>query len=77
MWLLQEGEFCPNKQPEWSAFREASFGHGTLDFLNSTHTLWNWHRNQDGEAIASDTAYIVRRSDRCRNKRSMAPYAAA
>lgn len=73
---LVEGEFCLNKQPEWSAYREASFGHGTLDFINSTHTLWNWHRNQDGEAIASDTTYIVRRSNRCRNKRPMARYTA-
>ena len=41
-------------QPEWSAFREASYGSGTLDLLNTTHALWRWHRNQDSEAIVSD-----------------------
>lgn len=71
--LLQDGQFCLKSQPEWSAFREASFGHGTLDFINGTHTLWQWHRNQDGEPVASDTAYIVRRTERCRNKRAVAP----
>ena len=41
-------------QPEWSAFREASYGSGTLDLLNTTHALWRWHRNQDSQAIVSD-----------------------
>lgn len=26
-----KGNFCWNKQPEWSAFRESSFGHGILE----------------------------------------------
>ena len=26
-----EGKFCWDKQPEWSAFRESSFGHGILE----------------------------------------------
>lgn len=26
-----KGNFCWNKQPEWSAFRESSFGHGMLE----------------------------------------------
>ena len=41
-------------QPEWSAYREASFGSGTLDLLNATHALWRWHRNQDSQAVVSD-----------------------
>ena len=41
-------------QPEWSAYREASFGSGTLDLLNGTHALWRWHRNQDSQAVVSD-----------------------
>ena len=41
-------------QPEWSAYREASFGSGTLDLLNVTHALWRWHRNQDTQAVVSD-----------------------
>ena len=40
--------FCPpaNFQPSPSAYREPSFGHGTLDILNATHAYWQWHRNQ-------------------------------
>lgn len=26
-----KGQFCWNKQPEWSAYRESSFGHGILE----------------------------------------------
>jgi acid phosphatase type 7 len=29
-------------KPEWSAYRERSFGHGTVDFVNETHALWMW-----------------------------------
>lgn len=28
-----EGKFCWDKQPEWSAFRESSFGHGILEVM--------------------------------------------
>ncbi|KAH9612788.1 hypothetical protein KSS87_013642 [Heliosperma pusillum] len=28
-----KGKFCWDRQPEWSAFRESSFGHGTLELL--------------------------------------------
>ena len=34
--------------PRWSAFREASYGHGALDLLNSTHAVWRWVRNGGG-----------------------------
>lgn len=30
-----KGNFCWNKQPEWSAFRESSFGHGILEVKSS------------------------------------------
>ena len=32
--------FCYKEQPPWSAYREPSFGHGTLDIVNGTHALW-------------------------------------
>ena len=35
-----KGNFCWDEQPEWSAFRESSFGHGILEVLNSTNALW-------------------------------------
>ncbi|KAE8726797.1 Purple acid phosphatase 18 [Hibiscus syriacus] len=34
-------------KPEWSVFREASFGHGELKIVNSTHAFWSWHWNDD------------------------------
>ena len=30
--------------PEWSAFRQASFGAGTLKLVNETHAFWSWTR---------------------------------
>lgn len=33
--------YCYKEQPEWSQYRESSFGHGTFDALNSTHALWS------------------------------------
>jgi hypothetical protein len=36
-----------NPQPAWSAFRQASYGHGELQVFNSTHMLWEWHQNPD------------------------------
>lgn len=47
-----------NPQPEWSVFREASFGHGELKIFNSTHAYWSWHRNDDDEPVQSDRVWI-------------------
>ncbi|GLU08740.1 hypothetical protein SLE2022_256330 [Rubroshorea leprosula] len=62
-----KGKFCWDRQPEWSAFRESSFGHGILEVVNSTYALWTWHRNQDiyKEDSAGDQIYIVRRAELC------------
>ncbi|XP_030509452.2 purple acid phosphatase 23 isoform X1 [Cannabis sativa] len=62
-----KGKFCWNKQPEWSAFRESSFGHGILEVVNSTYALWTWHRNQDiyKEESRGDQIYIVRQPELC------------
>lgn len=66
----REGPACPwNKtQPEWSAFREFSFGHGVLSLPDATHAVWRWHRNQDNMkemGKAADEVKIPRASDRC------------
>ena len=29
-----------------SAYREPSFGHAIIDFINGTHAQWYWNRNQ-------------------------------
>lgn len=45
-------------QPNYSAYREASFGHGLFQIYNHTHAEWTWHRNQDGEAVVADSAIL-------------------
>ncbi|GAB2221479.1 hypothetical protein Droror1_Dr00012660 [Drosera rotundifolia] len=64
-----KGNFCWTQQPEWSAFRESSFGHGILEVLNSTYALWTWHRNQDtyNRNSQGDQIYIVRQPELCLN----------
>lgn len=47
-----------NPKPDWSVFREASFGHGELKIVNSTHAFWSWHRNDDDEPVQSDHVWI-------------------
>ncbi|CAN1269531.1 Purple acid phosphatase 15 [Linum perenne] len=59
------GQFCWDRQPEFSAFRESSFGHGILEVKNETWALWKWHRNQDDVSEVGDQIYIVREPDRC------------
>lgn len=50
--------FQINPQPEYSAYREPSFGHGTLEIFNKTTALFKWHRNQDKEAVTADYVYL-------------------
>ncbi|KAK3006867.1 hypothetical protein RJ639_015532 [Escallonia herrerae] len=62
---LASGKFCWDQQPDFSAYRESSFGHGVLEVKNETHALWTWHRNQDMYNDAGDQIYIVREPERC------------
>ncbi|XP_076882939.1 purple acid phosphatase 15-like [Bidens hawaiensis] len=62
------GNFCWDRQPEYSAYRESSFGHGILEVKNETHALWTWHRNQDMYNVAGDQIFIVREPHRCHVK---------
>ncbi|KAL6846870.1 hypothetical protein ACP4OV_022723 [Aristida adscensionis] len=48
-------------QPEYSAFREASFGHAMLDIKNRTHAYYEWHRNHDGVKVVADKAWFTNR----------------
>lgn len=32
--------YCYKSQPDWSAYRESSFGHGVLDVVNATYARW-------------------------------------
>ncbi|XP_020246015.1 purple acid phosphatase 15-like [Asparagus officinalis] len=74
------GKFCWDRQPDYSAYRESSFGHGILEVKNETHALWTWHRNQDLYGTPGDQIYIVRQPDKCPtgpNERSAEPKPAA
>lgn len=42
-------------QPEYSAFREASYGHSTLEIKNRTHAVYHWNRKDDGKKVATDS----------------------
>jgi len=57
-------DFDYYKQPDWSAVREPSFGHGILDLLDETHARFTWHRNQDGAQVADSVA--ITRDPNCR-----------
>ncbi|KAF5787425.1 putative phosphoric monoester hydrolase [Helianthus annuus] len=48
-------------QPKYSAYREASFGHATLEIKNRTHAYYNWHRNSDGYAVRADSVMFFNR----------------
>ncbi|XP_052200704.1 purple acid phosphatase-like [Diospyros lotus] len=48
-------------QPRYSAYREASFGHGIFDIKNRTHAYFSWHRNQDGYAVEADSKWFHNR----------------
>ncbi|KDP41744.1 hypothetical protein JCGZ_26762 [Jatropha curcas] len=48
-------------QPEYSAYREASFGHAIFDIKNRTHAYYSWHRNQDGYAVEADKMWFYNR----------------
>ncbi|XP_051152603.1 bifunctional purple acid phosphatase 26 [Andrographis paniculata] len=42
-------------QPDYSAFREASYGHSTLEIKNRTHAFYHWNRNDDGKRVQTDS----------------------
>ncbi|KAJ6408109.1 hypothetical protein OIU84_011420 [Salix udensis] len=45
-------------QPQYSAFREASYGHSTLEIKNRTHAIYHWNRNDDGKKVPID-AFVL------------------
>ncbi|KAK4727780.1 hypothetical protein R3W88_032697 [Solanum pinnatisectum] len=42
-------------QPDYSAFRESSYGHSTLEIKNRTHAFYHWNRNDDGKKVKIDS----------------------
>ena len=47
-------------QPDWSVFRQASYGHGELEVVNATHLRWTWHQNPDLEPTIADELWVVK-----------------
>lgn len=56
----QDGHFCAQQQPEWSAYREPSFGFGTLEILSPTRAKWTWRKNQWPQWKLGDEVSITR-----------------
>jgi predicted phosphodiesterase len=71
---FQDGLWAPagGAQPTYSAYREPSYGHGIIDFINSTHALWTWNRNQDSVSVTSDSVYFIR-NPKCNNFKTGTP----
>ncbi|KAK9100612.1 hypothetical protein Scep_024042 [Stephania cephalantha] len=46
-------------QPDYSAFRESSYGHSTLQIKNRTHAFYNWNRNDDGKKVPTDSVVFL------------------
>ncbi|XP_065849552.1 bifunctional purple acid phosphatase 26-like isoform X2 [Euphorbia lathyris] len=57
----QEGlaERFLDQQPDYSAFREASYGHSTLEIKNRTHAIYQWNRNDDGKKEPTDSVIFL------------------
>ncbi|XP_070679114.1 purple acid phosphatase 2-like isoform X2 [Malus domestica] len=45
-------------QPDYSAYKEASFGHATFDIKNRTHAYYSWLRSQDGYVVKADSMWF-------------------
>ncbi|XP_047948586.1 bifunctional purple acid phosphatase 26-like isoform X2 [Salvia hispanica] len=65
-------------QPNYCAFREASYGHSTLEIKNRTHALYHWNRNDDGKRVPTDQMVLHnqywRSNGRRRTKRKINLY---
>ncbi len=47
-------------QPQYSLFRQASFGHGELTAYNSSTLHWRWKQNRDLFPAFSDEVWIAK-----------------
>ncbi|KAI4376069.1 hypothetical protein MLD38_013863 [Melastoma candidum] len=48
-------------QPEYSVYREASYGHGIFDIKNRTHAYFSWNRNEDQYSTEADSKWFHNR----------------
>ncbi|GBF95409.1 hypothetical protein Rsub_08371 [Raphidocelis subcapitata] len=68
------GGFCWNKQPEFSAYREAAYGHGLLTLLDRGTAVWRFNRNNDHLRRPADS-FVIRRAKNspCPNRADIWP----
>jgi hypothetical protein len=46
--------------PVWSAFRRGRYGYGTFEVKNSTHAVFEWHEDDQQNAVVPDSFWLVR-----------------
>uniref|UniRef100_A0A0G4FPE9 Purple acid phosphatase n=1 Tax=Chromera velia CCMP2878 TaxID=1169474 RepID=A0A0G4FPE9_9ALVE len=63
----REGAYLPwrEPQPEWSAFREGSFGIGLMEVVNETHIKYEWRRHS---CMGSEDPDNINFNSTCRSK---------
>jgi Icc-related predicted phosphoesterase len=61
-------------QPEWSLYRQASYGHGELIVFNTTHMSWKWHQNQDLSPIVTDQFWIIKEDNSLQQIKGITKY---
>ncbi|KAI8108135.1 hypothetical protein M9434_006165 [Picochlorum sp. BPE23] len=52
--------FCYAEQPPWSDYRDPSFGHGLLTFINDTAFQWQWNKNVDSPGSWNDDVIVLK-----------------
>jgi len=61
--------FCYAEQAPWSDYRDPSFGHGLLTFINDTAFQWQWNKNIDPASTWNDDIIVVKNTqESCSNK---------
>lgn len=65
----ERGGMCWNKQPEFSAYREPTFGAATLKLLNETHADWKFYSTATGKSVVADSV-VINKLDQtgCKNR---------
>lgn len=61
--------FCYSSQAPWSDYRDPSFGHGLITFLNDTALQWQWNKNVEPADQWSDDIIVTKNpSAECNDK---------
>jgi hypothetical protein len=57
---IDQNVWCFDSQAPWSDYREPSFGHGEIVFINDTAMEWRWNRNVDPDDSYLDRVLIIK-----------------